>query len=126
MVAAPWSSADFLHGPIAIVEPGFPLLAIAPSGPTLDGMRELLAAARDRGADVTVIADDATVAGRRVALEPVPEWLNRSGRRPPGPAARGRGGQAPRRRRPPHRAEEGHAERHEPLLRAANSAAFAR
>ena len=45
VIAAPWSSADFLHGPIAIVEPGFPILAIAPSGPTLDGMRELLAAA---------------------------------------------------------------------------------
>ena len=36
-VAVPYSSADFLHGPIAIVEPGFPILAIAPSGPTLDG-----------------------------------------------------------------------------------------
>ena len=30
--AEPSSSADFLHGPIAIVEPGFPILAIAPSG----------------------------------------------------------------------------------------------
>ena len=45
VIAAPWSSADFMHGPIAIVEPGFPILAIAPSGPTLDGMRELLDAA---------------------------------------------------------------------------------
>ena len=36
-VAVPYSSADFLHGPIAIVEPGFPILAIAPAGPTLDG-----------------------------------------------------------------------------------------
>jgi glucosamine--fructose-6-phosphate aminotransferase (isomerizing) len=76
VIAAPWSSADFLHGPIAIVEPGFPILAIAPSGPTLDGMRELLAAARSRGADVTVIADDPSVVGRRIALEPVPEWLS--------------------------------------------------
>jgi glutamine---fructose-6-phosphate transaminase (isomerizing) len=75
VIAAPWSSADFLHGPIAIVEPGFPILAIAPSGPTLPGMRELLTAARSRGADVTVIADDASVVGRRIALEPVPEWL---------------------------------------------------
>ena len=37
VVAAPWSSADFMHGPIAIVEPGFPVLAIAPSGPTAQG-----------------------------------------------------------------------------------------
>jgi glucosamine--fructose-6-phosphate aminotransferase (isomerizing) len=77
VVAAPWSSADFLHGPIAIVEPGFPILAIAPSGPTLDGMRELLSAARERGAETMVIADDASVpAARRIALQAVPEWLS--------------------------------------------------
>ena len=54
VIAAPYSTADFMHGPIAIVEPGFPILAIAPSGPTLDGLRELLDAATARGADVTV------------------------------------------------------------------------
>lgn len=75
MVAAPWSTADFMHGPIAILEPGFPILAIAPSGPTLPGMRELLDAAAGRGADVTVITD-AELPGRRIALEPVPEWLS--------------------------------------------------
>jgi glutamine---fructose-6-phosphate transaminase (isomerizing) len=74
VIAAPWSSADFLHGPIAIIEPGFPILAIAPSGPTLEGVRELLSAASARGADVTVISD-ADLGGRRIALEPVPEWL---------------------------------------------------
>ena len=74
MVAAPWSSADFLHGPIAILEPGFPILAIAPSGPTLPGMRELLAAAGERGADLTVVSD-APIDGR-IPLEPVPEWLS--------------------------------------------------
>ena len=61
--------ADFMHGPIAILEPGFPILAIAPSGPTLDGMRELLEAARERGADVTVISDVADLPGRRIHLE---------------------------------------------------------
>ena len=76
MVAAPWSIADFLHGPIAILEPGFPILAIAPSGPTLDGMRELLEAAAERGADVTV-----DLRRRRPARPPhparaVPEWLS--------------------------------------------------
>lgn len=75
MVAAPWSTADFLHGPIAIVEPGFPILAIAPSGPTLAGIRDLLEAARRRGADTTVISD-ADIGGRWIALEAVPEWLS--------------------------------------------------
>jgi glucosamine--fructose-6-phosphate aminotransferase (isomerizing) len=31
-VAEPYSSADFMHGPIAIVEAGFPVLAVVPSG----------------------------------------------------------------------------------------------
>jgi glucosamine--fructose-6-phosphate aminotransferase (isomerizing) len=75
VIAAPWSSADFMHGPIAIVERGFPILAIAPSGPTLEGIRELLDAATARGADVTVISD-AELGGRRIALQPVAEWLS--------------------------------------------------
>ena len=62
-VAVPYSSADFLHGPIAIVEPGFPILAIAPAGPTLDGVREVLDAAG--AADVTVISDDPRDRGHR-------------------------------------------------------------
>jgi len=74
MVAAPWSTADFMHGPIAILDPGFPILAIAPAGPTLPGMRELLAAARERGAELTVVSD-APIEGR-IPLEPVPEWLS--------------------------------------------------
>ncbi|HEX6024059.1 MAG TPA: SIS domain-containing protein [Solirubrobacter sp.] len=71
-VAVPFSSADFLHGPIAIVVPDFPILAIAPSGPTLPGMREVFAAAA--AADITVISDDAALAD--IPLEPVPEWLS--------------------------------------------------
>ncbi|HWK29263.1 MAG TPA: SIS domain-containing protein [Solirubrobacter sp.] len=74
MVAVPWSTADFRHGPIAILTPGFPILAIAPKGPTLPGMRELLAAAR--GADITAISDAPDLPGRTLALEPVPEWLS--------------------------------------------------
>jgi glucosamine--fructose-6-phosphate aminotransferase (isomerizing) len=69
VIAAPWSWADFLHGPIAIVDPGFPILAIAPPGPTLPGMRDLLAAAAERGAELTVIGEGG------IPLEPVEEWL---------------------------------------------------
>jgi glucosamine--fructose-6-phosphate aminotransferase (isomerizing) len=32
VLAAPYSSADFLHGPVAILEQGFPVLALAPLG----------------------------------------------------------------------------------------------
>jgi glucosamine--fructose-6-phosphate aminotransferase (isomerizing) len=43
IVAERFSSADFLHGPIAMVERGFPAFLFAPPGPTLKGMKELLA-----------------------------------------------------------------------------------
>ena len=110
MIAAPWSVADFMHGPIAILEPGFPILAIAPSGPTLDGMRELLEAATERGADVTVISDVADLPGHRIHLCAVPEWLSplvtviAAQKLAVGAAERPRP-----RRRPPDRPPEGHA-----------------
>ena len=40
--AEPYSSADFRHGPVAIVAQGFPVMAIAPDGKVLDSMMELL------------------------------------------------------------------------------------
>src|SRR3954463_13907917 len=75
VIAAPYSTADFMHGPIAILEAGFPILANAPSGPTLDGLRELLEAVSGR-AGVTFISDVAGFPGRRIHLQPVPEWLS--------------------------------------------------
>ena len=43
VVAERFSSADFLHGPLAVVERHFPIFAFAPPGVTLGGVRELLA-----------------------------------------------------------------------------------
>ena len=42
VVAERFSSADFLHGPIAMVEPNFPAFLFAPSGPTWVSMQEML------------------------------------------------------------------------------------
>ena len=44
VVAEPYSSADFQHGPIAIVERGFPVLAVLPSGCVFDDMMGLVCA----------------------------------------------------------------------------------
>ena len=108
MVAAPYSTADFLHGPIAIVEPGFPILAIAPSGPTLHGIRELLERASD--ADITVITD-AELPGRRIALEAVPEALSPLvAVIPAQQLAVGAAEHLGKRRRPPDRPQEGDAD----------------
>src|SRR5437773_1205490 len=42
VVAERFSSADFLHGPIALVEPSFPVFAFAPPGVTWNSMSETL------------------------------------------------------------------------------------
>ena len=79
VAAEPSSPADFLHGPVAMLDPGFPLLAILPSPPAGAAVRDVVAAAHARDADVTVIAEPGYSAapGERVlALEPGPEWLS--------------------------------------------------
>jgi glutamine---fructose-6-phosphate transaminase (isomerizing) len=76
VAAEPASPADFLHGPVAMLDPGFPLLAILPSGAA---GADVLAAAHERGADVTVIAGDdyeGAPGERHLTVEPVPEWLS--------------------------------------------------
>jgi glucosamine--fructose-6-phosphate aminotransferase (isomerizing) len=74
VAAEPYSPADFLHGPVAMLDPGFPLLAILPAAPAGAAIRDVLAAAHERDADVTVIGD--APGERRLAVEPVPEWLS--------------------------------------------------
>lgn len=59
VAADPYSAADFQHGPLALVEPGYPILAVAPTGATLRGMMDLLRRLRNAYAvDLTVISDD--------------------------------------------------------------------
>jgi glucosamine--fructose-6-phosphate aminotransferase (isomerizing) len=55
VVAERFSSADFLHGPIAIVERHFPVFVFAPPGPTSRGSKELLARLAGIGAETAVI-----------------------------------------------------------------------
>jgi glucosamine--fructose-6-phosphate aminotransferase (isomerizing) len=79
--ADPYSAADFQHGPIAIVERGFPILAIAPSGAVLADAVALLRRLREEhGAELFVISDDDSALGlghATLRLPPgVPEWLS--------------------------------------------------
>jgi glucosamine--fructose-6-phosphate aminotransferase (isomerizing) len=80
IVAEPYSSADFQHGPIAMVEGGFPILAIAPRGKVQDSMMEMLGRLRgDHRAELVVISDDKralSLAQSPVQLpDGIPEWL---------------------------------------------------
>ncbi len=80
VVAEPYSSADFHHGPIAIVDRGFPIMAVAPGGRALPGMLELFQQlAAERRAELLVISDQQPaldLARSPLPLPPgIPEWL---------------------------------------------------
>src|SRR5262249_49728880 len=64
VVAERFSSADFLHGPIALVEPSFPVFAFAPSGKTWPSIGEPLAKLLGLHAETIAITD----AGNREAV----------------------------------------------------------
>ncbi|MDP1716029.1 MAG: SIS domain-containing protein [Anaerolineales bacterium] len=79
--AEPYSSADFQHGPIAMVESGFPILAIAPKGKVFDSMFQMLKRLReDFSAELVVISNDKkalTLAQMPLTIPAdVPEWLS--------------------------------------------------
>lgn len=80
IIAEPYSSADFQHGPIAMVEGGFPALAIAPKGKVHGSMKDMLTRLRkDKDAELVVVSDDAdtlALAQSPIQLPPrIPEWL---------------------------------------------------
>ncbi len=79
-LADPYSSADFLHGPLALIEPGFPAVVVAPSGKMLPKMRDLIDSLRQRRAEILVISDDSvTLEAGDFQLplpQTVPEWLS--------------------------------------------------
>lgn len=59
VIAERFSSADFLHGPIAMVEASFPVFLFAPSGVTAPSMLEMLEKLRGLKAETVVITDAA-------------------------------------------------------------------
>jgi len=80
LLAVPYSTADFEHGPMALAERGFAVLAVAPHGPPLDAQLDVLERLRDvHGAQVLVISDDAAARAidRGLAVPAgVPGWLS--------------------------------------------------
>lgn len=56
-----FSAADFLHGPIAMLEADFPVILLAPPGPTFKDMKELAERVRQRGADSLVISSEPAI-----------------------------------------------------------------
>lgn len=81
IIAEPYSSADFAHGPIAMVERGYPVFAVAPKGRVFNSMLDMLKRLRgDISAELVVISNDKkALALAQVPLQippAVPEWLS--------------------------------------------------
>jgi glucosamine--fructose-6-phosphate aminotransferase (isomerizing) len=69
LAAMPFSAADLLHGPIAMIEPQYPVLLFAPAGAAQAGMLALQGELRRRGAETYVVTDGtAAVAGATAAV----------------------------------------------------------
>lgn len=58
--AEAFSGAELRHGPMALVEQGFPMLVLAPAGPAQAGLLALAEDMRQRGAQVLVAAPPGT------------------------------------------------------------------
>ncbi|MGH9243151.1 MAG: SIS domain-containing protein [Acidimicrobiales bacterium] len=79
VAAEPYSPADFLHGPVAVVGPDYPVIALAPTGATFANVSHALDEVRRRRGRAVVVSDDPALAREDEAWLPlvtVPEWLS--------------------------------------------------
>jgi len=80
LVVEAYSPADLMHGPIAAVQPGWPVVIVAPSGPARPSVEDVVLPLIERGARLLAVSDVGAVLRRaqtRLPLVPrVPEWLS--------------------------------------------------
>jgi len=81
VVAMPYSSADFLHGPVAMLDRGFPVLVVAPEAAVLKDLLPVLRElGQSRGTNLLAISNHPEVlqlASTPLAMPAdVPEWLS--------------------------------------------------
>lgn len=75
VIAERFSSADFLHGPIAMVEPRFPVFLFASPGPTLKGTKEMLARLAALKAEIVVITSTAAAFKTATRVLRIPQQI---------------------------------------------------
>jgi len=79
-IAEPYSVADLLHGPVAMIDEHFPVIVVAPSGPTQADVPALFDLLQKRGARVLCISDRPELLSRaHFGLKlpaDVPEWVS--------------------------------------------------
>ncbi len=81
VVTAPYSSADFQHGPIAMVAQGFPVFAVMPGGEVFGDLMELVTTLKTAyKVELLVISNHdraLALADRAISLpDGLPEWLS--------------------------------------------------
>ncbi|MPZ53181.1 MAG: SIS domain-containing protein [Acidimicrobiia bacterium] len=76
LLSQPFSAADFRHGPVAVVEEGFPVLAVATAGPTLDEMTTLVTDMQTRNAHVVTMTDSDAPGDVIISIPEVEPWLS--------------------------------------------------
>lgn len=79
VVAQPFSTADFLHGPIAVVDRQYPVLAVVAEGPTSQDVIDAVARARQSGAPTVLISNTPDHGDEDVPVIRFPavdEWLS--------------------------------------------------
>ena len=79
VLTAPYSAADFQHGPIALTGPGLPVFAVVSGGAASADIAAVLRRLRKLGADLLVVSNRRALreAGARSLAVPggIPEWL---------------------------------------------------
>jgi glucosamine--fructose-6-phosphate aminotransferase (isomerizing) len=75
-----YSAADLMHGPVAAVTEGWPVIAVAPSGPAHESMTDAIERMAALRARLFVVSDDPALLSRANVRLPlvagVPEWLS--------------------------------------------------
>lgn len=75
-----YSEADFRHGPIATIQPGFPVIVVAPTGAVFAQQRDLLVKLNERSAECLVVSNDPSLDALAHHILPipadVPEWIS--------------------------------------------------
>lgn len=78
-IVEPYSSADFLHGPFALIESGFPVIVIAPRGRLSGEMQTFVEKLGASSAETIIMSDDKTLLNAATIPLPLPaslpEWL---------------------------------------------------
>ncbi|MFL5910856.1 MAG: SIS domain-containing protein [Gaiellaceae bacterium] len=75
-----YSPADLMHGPIAAIQPGWPVVVVAPTGPAQESVAELVPALAARQARLLAVSDVPQLLLKANTPLPlvtgVPEWLS--------------------------------------------------